>query len=173
MSYFLWHVIADMSANTLGILDEEKTDMTTPRMAWCYQMRTPAFSVDQYGFFSGWTFSKGLGGDPTVQMWIFGQDGSDRYQFEPYMDVFGGTYRPNFIHGVCVDGSGSPLAAATLELFLTATDVFVSRVTTDSNGIYSLPTGFTGQNHYIVANYGPNTLVGASVNTLQPVTSPW
>lgn len=171
----LWTAaIAGIYGAMLGIFDEEKTDLSTPRYDWNYRLRTPASNIDGYGYFGAWPSSRGVGGDPNTQMYLQGQDGANaNSQFEPYMDVFGGTYRPYFIKGLCVDGASTPLQSVVVELFLTTTDVFVSRVQSDVNGIYSAPTPYLAQNHYAVANYGPNTLIGATVNTLQPVTAPW
>ena len=174
MSSFLWHVIADIGANMLAIPDRDETDLFKTRIYWSYQMRGAAVNRDPYGFVSLWPRSRGMSGDPSAPGFLGGaQDSNDTGVFEPLNFTETGASRYYFIHGVCVDGSSTPLAACTLDLFLTATDAYVSSGQTDSNGIYSLGTPWLGQNHYIVANYGPNTYVGASVNTLTPVTSPW
>ena len=174
MSYFLWTAaLNDMTCNRLGIHDEEKSDLFSPRYDWIFQRRTPASVNDGYGFFSSWPMSKGMGGDPTLQMYIFGQDNNDRCQFEPYTGLYGGYFRPYFVNGLCVDGASTPIQSAVVELFLTATDVKVSTVQSNGSGVYSAWSPFIGQNHYAVANYGPNTLVGTTVDTLQPVLAPW
>lgn len=173
MSSFLWHTIADTSANMLRVFDEDNSDLWISRYGYVYQMRGARSNRDHANFYTLWPRSKQMAGDPSAPGFLGGQDAADGGLFEPITAIEGGSSRGYFIHGVCVDGSGAPLAAAVVELFLTSTDTKIAQGTTDSNGIYSLGTPYTGQNHYIVANYGPNTYVGASVNTLQPVTSPW
>jgi len=162
-----------MEANRLFISDEDKTDLYKPRFDWSYQGRHQAITrFDQYGFLSRWPRSRMMMGDPSQDI-ILGVDASEGGRYEPLNFCDTGSQRGYFIHGMCVDGSGAPLAAAILDLFRTSDDLWVSSGQTDSNGIYSLPTPYNGVNHYIVANYGPNTLVGASINTLTPVVTPW
>ena len=172
MSSFLWHTIADTEANKLRIPDEDNNDLWQPRSGYSYQMRGARSNRDHGNWRALWPVSRLMSGDPG-EVAILGMDASEGGRFEPISVLEGGSSRLYFIHGVCVDGSSNPLGGAVLDLFLTASDVWVSTGGTDSNGIYSLGTPYIGENHYIVANYGPNTLVGASVNTLQPVLSPW
>jgi len=169
MSSFLWNVIpANGNSNLMNISDEEKSDIASSRFNWNYRMRTPSTVVDGYGHFSGWSHSKGLSGDPSVPTYIFGQDGSDRAAFEMYSNVFGGTFRPWYVRGLCQDGSSNALAAVDLDMFLTGTKILVASGITDQNGFYSLPSINFGVDHEIYANYANGTLVGASVDTLQP-----
>lgn len=172
MSYFLWHTIVDTTANQLAIHDREEHDLYRGRHYWSYQLRNPQFNRDRGLWTALWPRSKMIEGDPTAGV-IIGADISDGGVYEPLSFKEGGSARYYFIHGVCVDGSSNPLAGCTLYLYLTSTRAYVSSGQTDSNGIYSLGTPFTGQNHFVVANYGPNSLVGSSINTLQPVLSPW
>jgi len=172
VSSFLWHTIVDTMANMLSIPDRGESDLTNPRFYFDYQMRGARVTRDRYGFTSLWPRSRMMMGNPDDDL-ILGVDTSEGGRYEPMNFTETGSQRGYFIHGMCVDGAGSPLAAAIVELYLTATDAFVSQGQTDSNGIYSLPTPYTGQNHKIYANYGPNTLVGASIDTLTPVSTPW
>lgn len=172
MSSFLWRTIGDIYGSQLGIHDREEGDLWKSRFNWSYRLRATQYNRDRGLYTSLWPRSKMIEGDPSAGV-ILGADISDGGLFEPLNFVETGSQRPWFIHGVCVDGSGTPLAACTLDLFLTASDLYVSSGQTDSNGIYSLGTPYNGQNHYIVANYGPNSLVGASINTLTPNLSPW
>lgn len=173
MSSFLWHTIADIGANLLAITDEFKTSFSGSRYGYDYQLRNPNTVREQYSFFSGWTTSGIMMGDPSQARVLGMQDNDVGGLYEPISVSDTGSQRGYFIHGVCRDGSGTPTASATIYLYLTSTNVLVTIVSTDANGIYSAATPFVGQNHYIYANYGPDTLVGATVDTLQPVTSPW
>lgn len=168
MTQLLWHTIADSTGSLLGILDEEKDDRWKSRFGFIYQMRN---TEDNYVCY------------PTLQLWpgaawvnnaglIQGQDagnGAPYYiAFEPWSVMNGGTYRPGYIMGQCATSAGTPLVGAVVVLALTSTDQYVSNGTTDGNGNYMLPTPFTGQNHYVYANYASGVAVGASINTLTP-----
>lgn len=168
MSAFLWHVIADTTGNRLGILDEEKSDLYKGSCRYAYHNRTPYEPFDQSRF-QGWPHSTlGNMGDGLADMSTISPP------FENINAMYHtGAHRLYFVVGVVRDGSGNVVAAANIDLFLTATDTLVSSTWTDSNGIYSAFTPYVGQNHYATANYGPNTLVGMSVNTLQPGNNPW
>jgi hypothetical protein len=106
-----------------------------------------------------------VGGTP----YTLGQDTAQGGLFEPSAVFNGGAYRPGYLVGKCTMADGTTaLAAASVDLFLTSTNQFVSSGQTDPNGNYMLPTPFLAQNHYIYANYSNSTFVGASANTLLP-----
>jgi hypothetical protein len=168
MSSLLWHTFASVYANRTVIADEDGNDLYSPRYQWSYQMRGPSKVADGYGFFSGWPASRGMSGDPSVPMYPVGNDAGECTAFEPFSLPVGGTYRPWYMRGQCKDGSGSPVAAANLDMFLTGTKVLVSSGISDQNGYYELPSPYFGVNHEIYANYANGVLVGATVNTLQP-----
>lgn len=173
MSAFLYNSQSMLWGTTLCIQDRQESDLTKSRFDFDWQGRNQQVTrIDQYHWASRWPRSRLMGGDPSND-YILGVDASEGGKWEPMNFADTGAQRLFFIRGVCVDGSGAPLAAAVLEMYLSVDNTFVSSGTTDSNGIYSLGTPFTGQNHTIVANYGPNTLTGSSVDTLQPVSSPW
>jgi hypothetical protein len=155
------------------LIDQEMDDRWKARFNYTYQYRAIGNNREQYGFWAAWPRPRGLSGDATVPLYMLGQDSSDGGLFENVSVPDSGSQRGYFIVGTVKDGSGNPVAAAILDVFITATDQWVCTTQTDSNGIYSAPTPFTGVQHYIVVNYGPNSLVGASVNTLVPGTSPW
>lgn len=170
MSSFLWTTgLNDMNANRMGLQDEDKSDLWHPRAGYSYQLRNPALNKEQYGFFALWPASRGMMNDWTVPQLL----GAESSPYEPVRLAETGSARLMFIHGVCRDGAGNPLAAAVLDFFLTAGLTYVGSCSTDSNGIYSFGTLFTGVAHKAYANYGPDTLVGATVDTLIPVSSPW
>lgn len=174
MSYFLWHTIVDTTANMLAIHDEDKSDLYVSPGYYSPRMRHPTYARNAGArFFTLWPRSRGSSGDPSASLWPMGQESSEGGLFEPLAPMEGGNARHYFVHGTCVDGSGNLLAGAVVELYRTSTDERVCTGQTDSNGIYSLGTPYPGENHYVVANYGPNTYIGASVNTLVPTLSPW
>jgi len=168
MSSLLWNVFGFPTGSMMAIFDEEKSDIASTRYNWNYQMRTPSTSVDLYPFFSGWSYSKGMSGDPSVPTYLFGQDAIDRVAFEMYSNVFAGNTRPWYIRGQCLDGASGPVAGVNLDMFLKGTKVLVASGVSDQNGFYSLPSFYFGLDHEIYANYANGTLVGASVNTLEP-----
>jgi len=172
VSYFLWHTIADTTGNWLALHDEDKTDLWNPRFYYCYRMRDSRMR-DPGAWTSLWSRSKGMSGDPSAAGFLGNQDAADGGLFEPINTIEGGNARHWFVHGVCVDASANLLAGAVVELYRTSTDEKVCTGQTDSNGIYSLGTPYPSDYHYVVANYGPNTYTGASVNTLVPTLSPW
>jgi len=174
MSFFMGLTAAPIGINwgVLGIHDEEKDDRFDARPPYVYRKSSNGFSYDGYGHFTQWPASRGICGD-AISYWATADVCTARSGYEVWNGAVGGSARGYFITGKCFDGSNNPLGGATLDLFLTASDLKVNSGTTDSNGVYSIATPYTGQNHYVVANYGPNTLVGASIDTLQPASAPW
>jgi hypothetical protein len=173
MSAFLYNSQSMMWGNWIGIHDRDETDLWKSRYYWSYHLRNAQQNRDPYGYASLWPRSKMTTGDPSDAGFLGGQDMMDGGTFEPLSFIEGGFFRPYFINGVCVDGASTPIQSATIDLFLTATDVKVSTVQSNGSGVYSAWSPYLGQNHYAVANYGPNTLVGTTVDTLQPVLAPW
>lgn len=171
MSSFLWYSFAGIDLQRTRIPDEDNCDLWGPRFDYNYQKRGASGWRDGYGHFMTWPSSSMQGGDPSQRIML----GSDFVggKYEDVVPSDRGGQRTYWIHGVCVDGAGNPLGGAVVEMFLSATDVFVNSGTTDSNGIYSVGTSFIGLAHKAYANYGPNTLVGASVDTLMPGSTPW
>jgi hypothetical protein len=167
MSQFLWSTMGTMYGNRLATFDDERSDLWVSRFAYSYYQHTPAATgVDPY--FSAWSRSGISVADQSIAS-MFGADpsvASGRWDDTVIWDS--GYIRYWFVRGVCKDGSNNLLGGAKVELFLTASDLWVSTVATDGSGNYQAPTPYNGQNHYAVANYGPNTLVGATVNTLVP-----
>jgi hypothetical protein len=168
MSSFLWHTIADTTGSFLGIHDEDKSDLYKSRFDYAYQMRRPGAIVSKSGYTEKWPRSRGLSGDPSVSLYPFGQDAAEGGLYEPVTVTDSGFSRPYFVMGRVVDTGGNPLAAATVNLYLSSTEAFVSSGITNQNGNYQLPTPFAGQNHFVYANYAGNTYVGASADTLTP-----
>ena len=171
MSYFLWHTIADPSANMLGILDEEHDDRYKLQFNWNYQLRDDSGQSAKSLFIGLWPTSSLMGGDPLNVSGAISTLGMDAANvsgvYEPRSNTNTGTARYSFVMGN-VQFSGSGLASVTLDLFLASTNQLVSTGATDTNGNYMLPTPYAGQNHYIYANYSGGTYVGASVATLLP-----
>ncbi len=167
---FMWNQIASISMNTIAVTDEERTDLWLPQILFNYRLRNVGAEYYQNPFFRLWTASKFQGGDPVNGTpYLTGQDEGDGNAYEPWNVFSGGTNRPGYLMGQCTMLDGvTALAAASVDLFLTATNQFVVNGVTDQNGNYMLPTPFLAQAHYIYANYSNGTYVGASVNTLIP-----
>lgn len=167
---FGWTQVIQVSTNTLGIMDEEKTDLTIPQIWWNYRLRAVGAELFQNPFFRLWPTSKFMSGDPVNGVpYLTGLDGVDGAAYEPWSVFAGGAFRPGYLMGQCTLSDGvTALAAATVDLFLTATNQLVANGVTDQNGYYMLPTPFLAQTHYIYANYSNGTYVGASINTLIP-----
>ena len=155
-----------------GVHDEDKHDGYRARHYWSARLRSQQMNRDPYGFCSLWPRSRMTGGDPSADL-MLGVDMSEGGRYEPPNFIEGGAQRMWFIHGVCVDENSIGLGGAVVEGFLSVANTYVGSITTDSNGIYSLPTINIGVNHTLVANYGPNNKLGSSVDTLQPTLSPW
>lgn len=168
MSSFLWHTIADTTANLLAVTDSDMHDLYKARYNWSYQQRGPGAIVQPGLWRTLWPQPRSISGTPDVCDNIFGQDAVDGGIFEPISVTDSGMSRPSFVMGRCVDSGGNGIATANLDLFLTATKAWVSSGISDQNGYYQLPTPYAGQAHEIYANYAGGTYTGASVSTLTP-----
>lgn len=165
--YLLWHTIVDVSANTLGALDEERSDLYRPMFYNNYQMRTPDY--DRGWIAGNWPRSMFSWGDPTTSPLLGGQDMTEGgFGWEPWSVPNEGASRPSYVQGNITDANNAPLPLTTVLLFLTSSGVLVGSGLTDNNGNYSLPTPYAGQAHFVYANYGTNTYVGGTRNDLTP-----
>jgi len=175
MSQFLFQAgIGSQYSSILALQDEDKSDYWLPRHAFIYQSRGLR-SAGQFSYLNGWSRPGFLCGDPSQTTHMFGGNDVDSVSggYDDPSNGDTGAMRNYFIHGICVDGSSNPLAGATLVFYLTSTKQLVGTCTTDSNGVYSMGTPYVGQQHFAYANYGPDTYLGGSVDTLVPVSSPW
>lgn len=82
----------------------------------------------------------------------------------------GGNQSMPAIRGFALDSVGDPVEGATIQGFVTSTDLHVGRETTSKvDGAYELRTTYPLTNHYIVAyKAGSPDIAGTTVNTLQP-----
>jgi hypothetical protein len=166
MTRILYQTNAGTQGTTLGLLDEERSVLYTPAYPQYYNRTVRAPLRES---FSEWPRSCMFNADPTTVIEPLA-DG----RYEPWEAGYhSGYWRPYFVSGNVVDGSGNPLHSAVVDLFLTVNDEFVSTTLTDGIGNYSAGTPYIGEQHYVVVNYGPNSLVGTSVDTLIPTESPW
>jgi hypothetical protein len=167
MTYFLWHTIQDTNSSFLAIHDEEKTDLTKPATWWNYQLRLTGSHIVQYPFARLWPAVKFA--DPGGAVgFLFGQDVGEGGSFEPWCEVGGGASDPPLVVGQVLDPASNPLPGAKVQLYLTASGALISTGYSDAAGNYALPTTYAGQAHYVTANYGPDTYLGMSVDTLTP-----
>jgi hypothetical protein len=163
MSYFLWHVIADMSGNWFSILDEQKSDLTKPEYSFDNQLRFVSYAVRQ-SLSDGWPASD----FSNVNTGFLGGDNSTESLFEQPSASVGGMSRQSFVIGSVLSPTGLPIGSCVVMLYLASTGQLVFSGVTDPNGNYMLPTPYAGQNHFIYANYNSGQYIGSSVSTLTP-----
>ncbi len=169
MSAFLWHTIADMGGSWTQTDDLDRSDLYTAVFDYNYQQRHPTSNMDKNRFTTLWPRTSMISGDETANTYMIGNDNEETGGlFESWSTVFTGAARSWFLKGQVRDPSGNALAAARIEWFLTATDVYMGYCITDQNGFYSMPFVVGTGTVYGVANYANNTYIGATVNTLQP-----
>lgn len=95
-----------------------------------------------------------------------GSDSTGRWGAMP--EAGGGAQMRKFT-GITRTSSGTTMANATVQAFLTANDQFVREVVSDAGGYFELPSEYAATNHYLVAyKAGSPDSTGASLNTLQP-----
>lgn len=100
-----------------------------------------------------------------------GQDAGQtgRWQAELGFDDSGGQQQKR-ITGITRDSTGVALGSCVVQGFVTATEVYVGKVTSDGSGYFELPTPFPSTAHYLVAyRAGSPDIAGTTVNTLIPV----
>jgi len=84
-------------------------------------------------------------------------------------DILGGAQVKKII-GTTKDSTGANLGSCIVRGFVTATQVCVGQVTSDTGGYYELTTTYAGAQHYLVAyKAGSPDVTGATANTLIPV----
>ncbi len=124
-----------------------------------------------------WINARSLGGGFSGS--LSGDAQSDGGRWEPYgtagyfgWDESGGA-RQNVIVGQTLDSTGAALGNCIVQCFVTATDVFVGQVTSDTAGYYRIPTTYgIGVAHYLVCyKAGSPDVAGTSVNTLNPTAT--
>jgi hypothetical protein len=77
-----------------------------------------------------------------------------------------GTQTAKVIVGQTKDSGGSPLGNCIVQGFLTAGDVYVGEVTSDTGGYYRLPTPYTDAHYLVAYKAGSPDVAGTTVNTL-------
>lgn len=80
----------------------------------------------------------------------------------------GGGQGQKRIVGTSRDSAGAVLGSCIIQGFLTAGDVYVGEVTSDSGGYFELPTPYTGAHYLVAYKAGSPDVTGATVNTLTP-----
>lgn len=156
---------------TLKIHDEDVSRLTLPAYDFNYRMRNTQVNRTPDRFTVLWPTSSGVG-DVGNTRWSLGQSGSggNRSAFEYWLEGESGAYEPLAVRGIVYQADGTtPQAGATVQLFLTSGDVFVSETTSGPDGSYQAPTPYTGRNHYAVAYLtGSPDVAGTTANTLTP-----
>lgn len=138
---------------------------------WSWQQRAPKTWRDKNWWYSLWSF-----GCRVAAGGVAGSDGEPFYNlsskdlFEPYSCDGEGTQSRNFIRGTCKDASGTPVANAIVQGYVTATDAYVGEVQANNDGTYALGVEQAKSTpHYLVAyKTGSPDIAGTTVNTLLP-----
>ena len=129
-----------------------------------------------------WPRSIGLGGQFSSYGMGMDDAGTCVGKWEPFgtftpwgafwKDDSGGAFQ-NCIVGQTLDQYGNALGNAIVQGFVTATELFIGQVTSDSNGWFKLPTPYpTNIAHYLVcyqASVPP--VAGTSINTITPAAT--
>ena len=156
------------------LFHDGRSTLWTP--TYDYEMRGPntnrrsvAAWTEEHGW---WPSRSGFVTDPAASTAAFmNQDmaGHSSGAFEPWSYGDGGTQSLKFIMGRCKDQAGNGVSGATVQGFVTATDVLERETTANSDGYYELGTQWAGTQHYLVAyRAGSPDIAGTTVNTLTP-----
>ncbi|MBM4442564.1 MAG: hypothetical protein FJ027_19270 [Candidatus Rokubacteria bacterium] len=140
---------------------------------WSMQQRSPRTLRDRHAFFSRWSFGCRVGyGDVSGANGTapVGRTITEKDTFEPYSIDLVGTQSTKFIRGVCVDSTGAVAASATLYAYRSSDSAYAGTAVANQNdGTFSVPTPFSGVNHFVVAyKAGSPDIAGTTVNTLVP-----
>lgn len=157
----------------VGITDEEKGPLYRVSGNWDYQKRMPQSNRDPLAYATGWPFG-GFFLDPANSTGcdeIFGDDNLANAfgAWEPWRLGDKGTTRPYYIYGTVFDVNGNPVVGATVNSFVTATNVQDGTTTSNADGTYQAPCYNRTATHYVTAyKAGTTDVAGESVNTLTP-----
>lgn len=147
------------------LFSEERLDT---RPDWTWQRRSAKSLRDPANWESRWSWGCRVGGGDDLSYSAQGVEVGHGY--EPFSCDGDGCQRLLFIRGVTQDSGGSPLANATVQAFVTATDTYKGEVVSNNDGTFTLGTEtVVGTTHYVVAyKVGGGDVAGTSVNTLVP-----
>ena len=127
-----------------------------PTLPWMFKVRPPVIGFYRYTLpptSGNLTVGRPTVGRPTVV-----------HRLMPPPVIF------PLLSGITRDSSGVALGGCEVELMLTATDVKVDKVASDTSGNYSFKSGQYGKTYYIVAyKAGSPDVAGTTVNTLVAV----
>jgi hypothetical protein len=77
-----------------------------------------------------------------------------------------------FVNGRIVDTGATPVSGVTCFLFRASDELFVSQGISDGDGYYSLPTPYSGVNHFVVAQLdAAQDIAGATIGNIVPTAS--
>lgn len=155
------------------ITDEERGPLYRAAHRWDYRRRNEQSVTDPIGYTSGWPFG-GFFLDPANSTGcdeIFGDDNLSNVfaPWEPWRLGDKGYTRPYYIAGVVYDATNTPVAGASVESFITATDIKDGATVSGDDGTYQVPCYNRTAAHYVSAyKAGSPDVAGNSVNTLTP-----
>jgi hypothetical protein len=114
-----------------------------------------------------WPNSRGVGGQFGFGNTEDAGTASGWFEINPGFDDSGGRQMKKII-GQTLDSTGAPLGNCIVEGFVTATDVSIGKVTSDTAGYYELPTNQTGAHYLVAYKAGGTDVAGTTVNTIIP-----
>lgn len=168
MSQFLGVLDARMPFYQSSILDDVWA-IRALRTDFSYRRRGESEFGARDRIWTLWTKPMQMSGDLSGGYSQIGQDASSSGRWSPWQKAFRGNGSTKFLRGQCKDATGASISGATVQGFVTSTDVFVGETTSDSQGYYELGTVYPATNHYLVAyKTGSPDISGTTVNTLQP-----
>jgi hypothetical protein len=168
MSQFLGTLDARMPQYQSSILDDVWA-IRAGRVDFSHRRRGESEFGARNRFWTLWTKPMQMSGDLSDGYSQIGQDSSSSGRWSPWQKALRGNGSVKFIMGQCKDESGASISGATVQGFVTASDLYVGETTSNSQGYYQLGTPYPATNHYLVAyKAGSPDVSGTTVNTLQP-----
>jgi hypothetical protein len=153
----------------LGLEPGYCDDTALWRASWNWERRGIAASAERNNYTHLWPRTQFMNVDLPLPC---DRDRNDNGSnpFEPFIVGLPGTQSTKFILGTCRDTRGQPVAGATVDAFLTASDVKVGAATSFADGTYAVGTDNPiSAQHYLVAYLaGSPDIAGTTVNTLTP-----
>lgn len=159
-----------------GNFDDERGIQYAPAYDWNYKLHNAQTTFEQNNYTSRWTKSSFYDPGGAFRMSpIFATDVMDSYSgsWEPWsVDGVGGA-RLTYLSGTVIDQTNNPVVGATINAFITATNVLDGTTVTGAAGVYSCPCNFPAVAHFTTAYYasyqGGSDIAGESANNLIPV----
>lgn len=154
-----------------GSMQASFSDLLAILPAYDYQRRAPRTWKDRNRWYSLWSYGCRASGGAEIS----GLDGGNgslsmRDLYEPYSCDGEGTQSRNFLRGTCKDSVSAIVANATVQAFVTATDVYAGEGVSLSDGTYYVGVEQLKSTAMYLVAYKPGSpdIAGTTVNTLLP-----